>query len=185
MYPLLFFSFVTYHDWNALVLIEKHGFHHFSHILAIGLLLAYSGVTIYQFFLEDTSKVNKIENANEFLSAVFGAMIVAVSMHSKAYTALVVIFIFRGAVYIISRRRLLRDFFNIEYLKVVTVCLEVTTILVLISDSAAAAVVLSILTVVFQLMHESSIVFLTEKDARISKLKEPESVHESQARTMT
>lgn len=153
MYPLIFFSFVTFHNWSALILVNKHGFHHFSHILALGLFISYLVVTLFQIFWESTSKLNKIENANEFICAVFGAMIVTVSTHSKAYISLIVVFIFRGAVYIVSRRHYLRDFLNIEYTKIASVCMEIITILVLTSNSAAAALVLCLMTIGLQFVH--------------------------------
>lgn len=183
MYPLLFFSLVTYHNWLARILVS-HGFHHFTHILAIAVFVIYFTVTQYQFYMEVTSKVYRIENASEFVCDVLGGMIVAVSMHSKAYLATIAVFVLKGLVYIVSRKLLLRDFLNIEYLKVLSVALEVATVLVLLKDSAAAVVVLSILTILVQFVHQTAVVFLTDRTARTSKIKEPESVNAPPANNM-
>lgn len=163
MYPLLFFSFITYHDWHARVLVDKHGFHHFSHILAIAYLIIYFCVTLYQFYMETTAKITKLENVSEFVFDVLAAMIVTVSMGDKSYIALIAVFIPRGIVYLLIRRMLLRDFQAVEYLKLLSVTLEVITILLVLTKSAAALVVMTILTVIVQLGHEVAVVFLTEK----------------------
>jgi hypothetical protein len=123
MYPLLFFSFITYHNWHSRVLIDKKGFHHFSHLLTITFLVTYFCVMLYQLYMENTSKLNKLENMSEFFFDIFGAMIVTVSMEDKSYVALLVVFIPRGIVYLVVRRMLLRDFFPIEYLKIFSVVL--------------------------------------------------------------
>jgi hypothetical protein len=73
--------------------------------------------------MENTSKLNKLENMSEFFFDIFGAMIVTVSMEDKSYVALLVVFIPRGIVYLVVRRMLLRDFFPIEYLKIFSVVL--------------------------------------------------------------
>jgi hypothetical protein len=130
MYPLLFFSFITYHDWHARVLVDKHGFHHFSHILAIAYLIIYFCVTLYQFYMETTAKITKLENVSEFVFDVLAAMIVTVSMGDKSYVALIAVFIPRGVVYLLIRRMLLRDFQSVEYIKILSVTLEVITVFV-------------------------------------------------------
>jgi hypothetical protein len=90
-------------------------------------------------------------------------MIVTVSMGDKSYVALIAVFIPRGIVYLLIRRMLLRDFQAVEYLKLLSVTLEVITILLVLTKSAAALVVMTILTVIVQLGHEVAVVFLTEK----------------------
>jgi hypothetical protein len=57
--------------------------------------------------------------------------------------------------------------------------MEITTILVLIADSPAATVVLSILTIVLQYTHEVAVVFLTDKDAKLAKMNDSTEVNVS------
>jgi hypothetical protein len=60
MYPLLFFTFITYRHWDANILVAKSGYHNFCHILAIALVIIYFFVTMWQFYIEVISKLNKV-----------------------------------------------------------------------------------------------------------------------------
>jgi hypothetical protein len=173
MYPLLFFSFITYHDWHARVLVDKHGFHDFSHVLAIAYLIIYFCVTLYQFYMETTTKITKLENVSEFVFDILAAMIVTVSMGDKSYVALIAVFIPRGVVYLLIRRMLLRDFQKVEYIKVLSVTLEVITVLLVLTKSAAALVVMTIITVVVEFGHQTAVLFLTENRRRRGKRRSP------------
>jgi hypothetical protein len=97
-------------------------------------------------------------------------------MGDKSYIALIAVFIPRGVVYLLIRRMLLRDFQSVEYMKILSVTLEVTTILLVLTKSAAALVVMTIITVVVEFVHQTTVVFLTDKQARMWKKKEPDSV---------
>ena len=123
MYPLLFFSFVTFWNWNAMVLTSHAHFHNISRGLAVTLFLTYLLVTFYQVWWETIAKVNKVENALEFGSACIASLIICGSIHSRVYLLLMLLFCFRAGVYVMLRRVILRDFRNIEYLKLFSTAL--------------------------------------------------------------
>jgi hypothetical protein len=60
MYPLIFFSFMTIHNWHARILTDHTKFLHFSQGLAIAICVSYLLVTIYQVWWETIAKIHKI-----------------------------------------------------------------------------------------------------------------------------
>jgi hypothetical protein len=135
MYPLLFFSFVTFWNWNAMVLTSHTHFHNISRGLAVTLFLTYLLVTFYQVWWETIAKVNKVENALEFGSACIASLIICGSIHSRVYLLLTLLFCFRAGVYVMLRRRILRDFRKIEYLKLLSTLLEILALVCSVTDS--------------------------------------------------
>lgn len=112
MYPLLFFSFMTFFNWSPLVLTPSPSFQLTNQVLCMILLIVYVGITLYQWFLETTANVSKVENVTEFASAALTSLILTVTIHHKTYLLITLVFIGRTVVYIVSRRGFLRDFFK-------------------------------------------------------------------------
>lgn len=84
---------------------------------------------------------------------------------------MIVVFVLRAGAYIFTRKRLLRDFLNYEYLKGITALLETITISLVKSGSSGAIGFFMFLTVSIQLTHEIIILVLTARKARIDKIK--------------
>jgi hypothetical protein len=80
MYPLIYFSFVTFQNWHVRILTDHLGFMHFSQGLAIGICIFYLLVTMYQIWAETISKINKIENASEFFCDCLAALIICATV---------------------------------------------------------------------------------------------------------
>lgn len=120
MYPLIFFSFINIQNWKPTVLTSHPGFTHFTRGAAVAFFLSYLLVTMYQVWGENIAKINRIENAMEFLCGCACALILCNSLHNHNYLYLTIVFSFRAGCYIMLRRVILRDFRNIEYLKILS-----------------------------------------------------------------
>jgi hypothetical protein len=75
-------------------------------------------VTIYQIWFETVALINRIENATEFFCDWAAAVILSFDIFSDRYILITCVFAFRGGAYIILRRTILRDFKDIEYIKI-------------------------------------------------------------------
>ena len=95
-------------------------------------------------------------------------MILAESAGTKWSSLLLIVFAFRGFLYYTTRRAILRDFDRIEYLKIAITVLEMATILTAEVGTLTPLVILTISTVVLQLVHSTSVVFRSIKHATFS-----------------
>lgn len=169
MFPLLFFSFVTFFNWSPLVLTPSPSFQLINQVLCMVLLIVYVGVTLYQWFLETTANVSKVENVMEFVSAALVSLILTVTIHHKTYLLIMVVFVGRSIVYVVSRRVFLRDFFRAEYFKGAVTLFEIISILVTLSGSPTAILGTVTAVAVTQLIHGFTITILTDSLASVNK----------------
>jgi hypothetical protein len=176
MYPLIFFSFVTIKNWHARILVDNKKFLHVSHGLAIGICVAYLFYTIYQIWWETTAKIHKIENASEFLCDCLASLIICCTVYKKSYLLLLVVYAFRCGVYLIKRQVILREFRNIEYIKIFSTLLEIIAISLTLTNLTSVIITITISAVITHIIHATSIVFLTDEKAYFDKRKMDESI---------
>jgi hypothetical protein len=169
MYPLIFFAMFTI-ERGPMVIIDSYSFHQTSQALCLALIVCYITMIVWQWFFETVAKVNRIENVCDFLSIVLSSLVISLSVYKKWYLMLVVVFALRGGSYFWSRKKLLRDFFNIEYMKIVTTVLECITFATLLSGSMITMAILSFVTVLLQLSHEVAILVMTDRLANSHKV---------------
>jgi hypothetical protein len=86
------------------------------------------------------------------------------------------VYAFRCGIYLLKRQVLLRDFRNVEYIKLFSTVLEMATITLTLTNRTSVIVTVTILTVVSHLVHTMSVVFLTDKKAYFDKRKTDESI---------
>lgn len=165
--PLLFFSFVTYSNWHPRSMVSYPQFLNVCHVLTVLIPVLYLLVTAFQIWGENISRLNRVEDAMEFFSAATVAWVISQSLHKKLYAAVVIILLFRGAVYIMLRRIILRDFKTIEYTKVFTTVLECITVCLTLSKSTAAIACSAVITVSIQLMHSMYLTHMALRNAKI------------------
>ncbi|MBS1890021.1 MAG: hypothetical protein JST59_01905 [Actinobacteria bacterium] len=116
------------------------------------------------------------------MSAIVASLIIAFSIFSDAFLCLILVFAGRAVIYIITRKRFLRDFLAFEYMKGLTALFEIVTLCLINSRSTTAVIVFALATVSLQVSHEILIVFLTSRKARLDKLKkEPDTEGSSTA----
>lgn len=117
------------------------------------IVLVYTSVTLWQWFGEDISRLNCIENAVEFATSLLSAVILSLTVSSRLYLLLVIVFCLRCTAFLLSRKRLLRDFNNVEYCKVATTVLETATIGIIQTTNTNLIAFFACLTVTLQVVH--------------------------------
>lgn len=80
MYPMLFLAMVRLMYWNPQVIHRNQLIEYASNLVAIGTVVVYVLVTVFQCLLENVSRLNRNENVVEFVSALAGAVILAGSL---------------------------------------------------------------------------------------------------------
>lgn len=95
------------------------------------------------------------------MSCSVAGVILCLTVFTKLYLLLICLILFRGGTYIILRRTILRDFRSIEYIKVLTTLLEVLSVLLMLTDNTSLISAIVGVTVLCQLVHACSVVFLT------------------------
>jgi hypothetical protein len=90
-----------------------------------------------------------------------------------------VLFAFRSSAYLMLRRVVLRDFKPIEYIKVFSVLLELITLCLTLAHHLRLLIFFTIVTMLCQIIHATSVVFLTEREAKASKRERAEGVQSS------
>lgn len=129
----------------------------------------YSSVTLWQWFGETAAKVNRIENAVEFLSAFVAAGILALTIGSDLYLLLIVVFCLKTIAFVWVRKVLLRDFSKVDYSKVATMALEVASLASIKTNSVILIVSIIVPTVLLQLAHQTMILVLTKRRSSLDK----------------
>lgn len=181
MYPLMFLCLMSFKAWQPKMFVAQY-FLGVSHALCIVLFVMYTVVTGFQVWFETIARVNKLESFFEYVWDLVAGLIIAVTIHKATYLALIVVFVARGMGYLVIRKMLLRDFLRAEYLKVLSVIGEATTIALVPTRKTVGVLAVASITVAIQLFHSCAVVFITERQAYLAKGKESDSLSESHAR---
>lgn len=159
MYPLIYFSIVNIDNWNAyLVVSGLDYFHDISRGVCIGFLVLFAGITIFSVRFETIAKTHKIENAMEYITAIVASGILVGSYSNNYFLFLIVIFVARAVVYVQSRKKYLRDFNKVEYMRYLSLLFEVLTICTILDHSIIAIAPFIILTLLSYSIHSIYVV---------------------------
>lgn len=132
MYPMLFFSMLTFSNWNARTIHYNPLYSFINHFVSIFAIIFYLVVTLWQTYLETISRLGKIENLMEFVTVCIACAILAFTLHKITFLLLLVVFFIRALIYLAVRIYLLRDFNLLEYMKIGIFLLETFTIISLV-----------------------------------------------------
>jgi hypothetical protein len=119
MYPLVFFSFVTLDNWRmgVYVLTDHQTYELVCRISSAIIPFGYLAVTVWQLRSESVSKIYRLENVIEYVSVLMASMVIVLSVHTSVYVTVFVVFLLRGLAYLFIRRRYMRYFQTVEYIK--------------------------------------------------------------------
>jgi hypothetical protein len=124
MMPLLFFSFATFRNHRDMKMLSGEStFSTVSLYTAIGFVSVYTAVTIWQWKWEIIAKVHRIENLCEYIFAFLTAFLLVFTIKTDYFLLIILVFLTRAIVYLQIRRRLLRDFLKVDYIKVLVAVL--------------------------------------------------------------
>lgn len=118
-------------------------------------------MTILSVSLETIAKIHKFENGLEYLASLLSSLIIVFSHSTNLFILVIVVLIFRGGAYVFLRKKYLRDFQVMEYTKMLSVGLEVTTVGLILNKDLILLIIFMFLTVVSHIVHGESVVYFT------------------------
>ena len=169
MFPILFLSMIEFSNWNSAVIVGEAYFRNICHALAIFSISAYTCVTIFQIFFESISKLYRMENAIEFLTALAAAVIITYSPDNKLFLILILVYFARALLYIISRLFYLRDFNHLEYIRFGSFALESCSLCLVMVGNRMALASITFITMIVQIGHSIVVLIFTYKRAQRAK----------------
>jgi hypothetical protein len=112
MYPLMFFSVVAVRNWDGGILASQQYlvFLNLSRGLAATFIGVYTLVTLWSVMFETIAKINKIENLLEYSTCVLNALILTFIAGTNLYLLILFTSFLRVTLYLLSRKKYLRDF---------------------------------------------------------------------------
>lgn len=158
VYPITYGCVLNLYNWNSRVMMPNTTYQVICHTLSILLLVVPLLVLYWQIYYQQSSYIHKAECLIESMCDLAASLILVLL---QPYMLLFVFFL-RTTAYILMRMSVCRYFTRMEYLKVLSVLLEVASV-------CLNSIPLYCMCVVSHIIHMTAVHFILEKIARTNK----------------